>query len=162
MSVRWRPGVSVRLVLPGTRDLRPERGYEPHGADEEAAIAELSGELHDCDIISELGGAERVHAASRMSELLQRLGEHGMLAWWGHVTRQWRTPAGPMPYRLAVIKVRRMAQDQQLIAAHLQDIHDELQRRGWSTERVDAQRDDADLHPPRDGADHAANPFRSR
>jgi hypothetical protein len=73
-----------------------------------------------------------------MSELLQRLGEHGMLAWWGHVTRHWRTPTGPMPYRLTVIEVRRMAQDQELIAAHLQDIHDELRRRGWSTERVEA------------------------
>jgi hypothetical protein len=117
-----------------------------------------AGELRDWgDIISELGGAERVRVASRMSELLQRLGEHGMLAWWGHVTRQWRTPAGPMPYRLTVIEVRRMAQDQELIAAHLQDIHDELRRRGWSTERVDA-----DLHPTRDGADHTDNPFRSR
>jgi hypothetical protein len=97
-----------------------------------------------------------------MSELLQRLGEHGMLAWWGHVTRHWRTPTGPMPYRLTVIEVRRMAQDQELIAAHLQDIHDELRRRGWSTERVEALRDDADLHLTRDGADHTDNPFRSR
>ena len=121
---------------------------EPHDADEEEAIAEFSGELHDCDIVSELGGAERVHMASRMTELLWRLSEHGMLAWWGHVTRQWRTPAGPMPYRLAVVEVRRMAQDQELIAAHLQDVHDELRRRGWSTERFDALRDDADLHPP--------------
>lgn len=135
---------------------------EPRGADEEEAIAELSDELHDCDIVSELGGAERVRAASRMSELLWRLGEHGMLVWWGHVTRQWRTPAGPMPYRLAVVEVRRMAQDQELIAAHLQDIHDELRRRGWSTERVEALRDDADLHPTRDGADHTDSPCRSR
>ena len=126
---------------------------EPHDADEEEeAIAELSGELHGWgDIISELGGAERVRVASRMSELLQRLGEHGMLAWWGHVTPQWRTPAGPMPYRLTVIEVRRMAQDRELIAAHLQDIHAELRRRGWSTERFEALRDDADLHPTRDG-----------
>ena len=43
------------------------------------------GELHDWgDIIGELGGAERVRVASRLSELLQRLAEHGMLAWWGH------------------------------------------------------------------------------
>jgi hypothetical protein len=119
---------------------------EPRGADEEEAIAELSGELHDCDIVSELGGAERVRVASRMTELLWGLSEHGMLVWWGHVTRQWRTPTGPMPYCLAIIEVHRMAQDQELIAAHLQDIHDELRRRGWSTERVDALRDDVDLH----------------
>lgn len=106
----------------------------------------MSGELHDCDIVSELGGAERVRVASRMTELLWGLSEHGMLVWWGHVTRQWRTPTGPMPYCLAIIEVRRMAQDQELIAAHLQDIHDELRRRGWSTERVDALRDDVDLH----------------
>ena len=126
---------------------------EPRGADEEEAIAELSDELHDCDIVSELGGAERVRAASRMSELLWRLGEHGMLAWWGHVTRQWRTPTGPMPYHLAIVDVRRMAQDQELIAAHLQDIHDELRRRGWLTERFEALRDDANLHPTRDGGE---------
>jgi hypothetical protein len=77
---------------------------EPHDADEDEAIAEFSGELHDCDTISELGGAERVRVASRMSELLWRLGEHGMLAWWGHLTRRWPTPAGPMPYRLAVVE----------------------------------------------------------
>jgi len=135
---------------------------EPHDADEEAAIAELSGELQDCDIISELGGAERVRTASRMSELLRRLGEHGMFAWWGHVTRQWPTPAGPMPYRLAVIEVRRMAQDQELITAHLQDIHDELRRRGCSTERAEALRDDADLHPVRDETDHSHSPRRGR
>lgn len=133
---------------------------EPHNADEETAIAELSDELQDCDIISELGGAERVRAASRMSELLRRLGEHGMLAWWGHVTRQWPTPAGPMPYRLAVIEVRRMAQDQELITAHLRDIHDELRRRGCSTERAEAPRDDADLHPAPDETGHSHSPRR--
>jgi len=97
-----------------------------------------------------------------MSELLRRLGEHGMFAWWGHVTRQWPTPAGPMPYRLAVIEVRRMAQDQELITAHLQDIHDELRRRGCSTERAEALRDDADLHPVRDETDHSHSPRRGR
>jgi hypothetical protein len=138
-------------------------GYcEPRGATEEEAIAELADELHDCDIVSELGGAERVRAASRMSELLWRLGEHGMLAWWGHLTRQWPTPTGPMPYRLAVVEVRRMAQDQELIAAHLQDIHDELRRRGWSTERIEALLNDADVHPTRDGADKLGDAGRPR
>lgn len=103
-----------------------------------------------------------VRAASRMSDLLRRLGEHGMFAWWGHVTRQWPTPAGPMPNRLAVIEVRRMAQDQELITAHLQDIHHELRRRGYSTERGRDPARRCGSPPARDETDHSHSPRRGR
>jgi hypothetical protein len=103
---------------------------EPHNEEEAELIAELSDHVADwADMGDELQGRLRVQIGVELSSLIRRLADHGMLVWTGQLHRRMKTPAGPIPWRIAVVLVRRMSQDEELIADHLAEINEALEAR---------------------------------
>lgn len=101
---------------------------EPRDLEETEAIAEFSDVIHDgIDVMEEMSGAQRVHFGVHLTSLIRRLGELGLLVWCGERPFHVRQPDGAsLRLRTAVVLVRRMAEDADLIAPHLHQIQDAL------------------------------------
>lgn len=101
---------------------------EPRDPEETEAIAEFSEEIHDgIEVIEEMSGAQRVRFGIHLTSLIHRLGEFGLLVWCAERPLRLRQPDGTtLQLRTAVVLVRRMSEDADLIAPHLHQIQDAL------------------------------------
>jgi hypothetical protein len=104
---------------------------EPRNEEETEAIAEFSESVHDIEFCGELRGGERVRLAVHLSDLISGLGQHGLLVWCGEYRFTIPTPLSPaFRVRTAVVAVRRLSEDAELVSEHLAKIERALRVSG--------------------------------